>query len=132
MAAQLERKRVRGQKEQEQQDKQKVELEKKRQAYEKTWGEVSNLPPLQWTVAQLQALISYKKTKEDKWPQLKTRAQMLQVWEQIKDQRVEDVWVQSTESDVNESAAERNEASAALLALIGGDEDDDVIGEVMV
>jgi len=85
LAAQLERKRIKEQKEQEQQDKQKAEIEKKRQAYEKTWGEVSNLPPSRWTVAQLRALISYKKTKEDKWPQLKTRAQMLQVWEQIKD-----------------------------------------------
>jgi hypothetical protein len=132
LAAQLECKRIREQKEQEQQDKQKVELEKKRQAYEKTWGEVSNLPLSQWAVAQLRALISYKKTKEGKWPQLKIRVQMLQVWEQIKDRRVEDVCVQSTESDVNKSAADRNVASAALLAQIEGDEDDVVIKEVMV
>jgi hypothetical protein len=45
LAAQLERKMVREQREQELQDKQRVEMEKKRQAYEKAWGEVSNLPP---------------------------------------------------------------------------------------
>jgi hypothetical protein len=93
---------------------------------------MSNLPPSQWAVAQLRALIGYKKTKVGKWPQLKIRVQMLQVWEQIKDRRVEDVRVQSTENDVNESAADRNVASAALLAQIEGDEDNDVIKEVMV
>jgi hypothetical protein len=62
LAAQLEQKRVREQREQELQDKQRVEMEKKRQAYKKAWGVVSNLPVLRWTVSQLWALIGYKKT----------------------------------------------------------------------
>jgi hypothetical protein len=113
LAAQLERKMVREQiREQDLQDKQRVEMEKNRPAYEKAWGEVSNLLPLRWTVSQLRALIGYKKTKDDKWPQLKTMAQMLQV-------------AQPTGSD-------ENEASAALIAPIGVEEDADVIEEVMV
>jgi hypothetical protein len=54
-------------------------MEKKREAYKKAWGEVCSSPPSSWTVSQLWALISYKKRKDDKWPQLKTRAQMMQV-----------------------------------------------------
>jgi hypothetical protein len=45
LAAQLERNRIREEREQELQDKQRVEMEKKMQAYKKAWGEVSNLPP---------------------------------------------------------------------------------------
>ncbi len=125
LAAQLERKMVREQREQELQDKQRVEMEKKRQAYKKAWGEVSNLPPSRWTVSQLWALIGYKKTKDDKWPQLKTRTQMLQVWDQIKDRTVCDTRAQPTGGD-------EIEASAALLALIGVEEDADVIEQVVV
>jgi hypothetical protein len=100
-------------------------MERKRQAYEKAWGKVSSLPPSWWTVSQLWALISYKKRKDDKWSQLKTREQMMQVSDQIKDRNMDETQVQPTEND-------ENKASAFLLALIGGDEDEDVIEEVMV
>ena len=100
-------------------------MEKKREAYKKAWGEVSSLPPSSWTVSQLWALISYKKRKDDKWPQLKTRAQMMQVQDQIKDRNVDDTQVWPMGND-------ESKASAAQLALIGGDKDDDVIEEVMV
>jgi hypothetical protein len=116
---------MREEKEQEQQDKQRVEMEKKRQAYEKAWGEVLKLPSSQWTVSQLRALISYKNRKDDMWPQLKTRAQMIQVWDQIKDRNVDEIQVQPMGND-------ESKASAVLLALIGGDEEDEVIEGVMV
>jgi hypothetical protein len=125
LAVQLERKRMREEKEQEQQDKQRVEMEKKRQAYKKAWGKVSNLPPSQWTASQLWALISYKKWKDDMWPQLKTRAQMMKVWDQIKDRNVDEMQVRPMGND-------ESKASAALLALIGGDKEDEVIEEVIV
>jgi hypothetical protein len=71
---QMERKRKKEEKEKEkeQSDKQKREQEKRKQAYEKACGECTNLAPSQWSVAQLRAMISYKKRKTDKWPQLKT------------------------------------------------------------
>jgi len=125
LAAQLEGERFREEREHVQQDKQRVEREKKRQAYKKAWGEVSHLPPWQWTVSQLWALISYKKRKDDKWPQLKTRAQMIQVWDQIKDRNVDEIHVQPMGND-------ESKASAVLLALIGGEEEEEVIEGVMV
>jgi hypothetical protein len=50
---------------------------------------------------------------------------MMQVSDQIKDRNMDETQVQPTEND-------ENKASAFLLALIGGDEDEDVIEEVMV
>ncbi len=59
-------------------------------------------------------MINYKIRKTDKWPQLKMRAQMIEVWEKIKMRPDEELPQQRTESD-------ENVASAALLALVGGD-----------
>jgi hypothetical protein len=124
---QMERKRKKEEKEKEQSDKQKREQEKRKQAYEKACGECTNLAPSQWSIAQLRAMISYKKRKTDKWPQLKTRAQMIEVWEKIKMHPDEELPQQLTESD-------ENVASAALLALVGGDEEEeeDDIEQVLV
>jgi hypothetical protein len=85
---QINRKRKKDEKEKEQLERLKAEQEKKKRAFEKAWGEVTNLPSSRWSVQQLWALVSYKKRKTDKWPQLKTRAQLLEVWEQIKDRLV--------------------------------------------
>jgi len=70
---------------------------------------------------------SYKKRKTGKWPQLKTRAQMIEVWEKIKMHPDEELPQQPTESD-------ENIASAALLALVGGDEEEEenTIEQVLV
>ena len=38
-----------------------------------------------WTVPQPRALVNYKKLKTDKWLQLKTKAQLLEKWEEIRD-----------------------------------------------
>jgi hypothetical protein len=72
-------------------------------------------------------MISYKKRKTDKWPQLKTRAQMIEVWEKIKMRPDEELPQQRTESD-------ENVASTALLALVGGEEEEeeDDIEQVLV
>jgi hypothetical protein len=51
-------------------------------------GEATNLSSSRWSVQQLRALVSYTKRKMDKWPQLKTQSQLLEVWERIKDQSV--------------------------------------------
>jgi len=119
---QMERKRKKKGKEKEKSDKQKREQEKRKQAYEKACSKCTNLAPSQWSVAQRQAMINYKIRKTDKWPQLKMRAQMIEVWEKIKMRPDEELPQQRTESD-------ENVASAALLALVGGDkekEQDDI------
>jgi hypothetical protein len=136
LEAQLERKRLREEKEQQQQNKQMAEMEKKRKAYEKALEEVSNLPPTRWTVSQLWALIAYKKRKDDKWPQLKSRGQMMEVWEKIKDRIVEHTLAPQEIQPPEPTRDAENEASAALLSLIGnpieGDDDDTVIQQIMV
>jgi hypothetical protein len=57
----MERRRKKEEKEKEQSNKQNREQEKRKQAYEKACGECTNLAPSQWSIAQLQAMISYKK-----------------------------------------------------------------------
>jgi hypothetical protein len=57
-------------------------------------------------------MISYKKRKTDKWPQLMTRAQMIEVWEKIQMHPDEELPQQPIESD-------ENIASTTLLALVG-------------
>ena len=121
---QMERKRKKDDKERETRDKQRMEQEKKKRAYEKACGEVANLEPSRWSVSQLRAMISYKKRKTDKWPQLKTRAQMLEVWETIKLRPVEEEQQQPpiTRTD---TTSDENAASAALLQLLQFDEADE-------
>jgi hypothetical protein len=78
-------------------------------------------------VQQLRALINYKKLKADKWPQLKTKAQLLQKWEEVKECTVPVDW------DVPMQPSEReSEALIALLALVAGDSKDEEIEEYMV
>jgi hypothetical protein len=124
---QTERKRKKEEKEKEQFNKQEREQEKRKRTYNKACGEVMNLAPSQWSVAQLRAMISYKKRKTGKWPQLKTQAQMIEVWEKIKMCPDEELPQSPTESN-------ENKASVALLALVGGDEEEeeDVIEQVLV
>jgi hypothetical protein len=65
-------------------------------------------------------LHNYKLCKSDKWPQLKTWAQMLEVWERIKLRTVEEEQPQPpTRTDSDE-----NVASAALLQLLEFDQAD--------
>ncbi len=60
-------------------------MNKRREAYDAAWAAVAHLPSSTWSVQQLRALINYKKLKADKWPQLKTKAQLLQKWEEVKE-----------------------------------------------
>jgi hypothetical protein len=46
---------------------------------------VAHLPTSMWTVQHLRALVNYKKLSTDKWLQLKTKAQLLEKWEEIRD-----------------------------------------------
>ncbi len=118
---QLERKRKKDDKERELRNKHQMEQDKKKRAYDKACEEVANLDTSRWSVAQLRAMISYKKKKTDKWPQLKTRAQMLEVWERIKLRPVEEEQPQPpTQTDSDE-----NVASAALLQLLEFDQADE-------
>jgi hypothetical protein len=69
-------------------------------------------------------LVTYKKLKTDKWPQLKTKAQLLEKWKEVKHHTV------PQQQDMKSQS--KNEASIALLALIGGnnegeDENDEEI-----
>jgi hypothetical protein len=80
----IERKNKRDEKEKEISERLKAEQTKRKQAYEKAWGEVCNLSPSRWLVAQLKALVNNKKRNMDKWAQPKTRARLLEKWEEIK------------------------------------------------
>ncbi len=46
---------------------------------------MAHLPTSMWTVQHLRALVNYKKLSTDKWLQLKTKAQLLEKWEEIRD-----------------------------------------------
>jgi hypothetical protein len=87
LQAAIERKNKREEKEKEISERLKAEQTKRKQAYEKALEEVCNLTPSRWSVAQLKALVNYKKRKTDKWAQPKTRAQLLEKWEEIKHRR---------------------------------------------
>ncbi len=63
---QLERKRKKDDKERELRNKHQMEQDKKKRAYDKACEEVANLDTSRWSVAQLRAMISYKKKKTDK------------------------------------------------------------------
>ena len=73
-----------------------------------------------WSVPQLRALVSYKKLKTDKWPQLKTKAQLLEKWEEVK-LRV----VPQNDSVMQSSSQSETEASMALMALLGTDNEEE-------
>jgi hypothetical protein len=89
---------------------------KRKQAYEKAGNKVAHLPTAMWSVPQLKALVSYKKLKTDKWPQLKNRAQLLEKWEEVKDRAV-------LEGNA-EPPPSLPEIAAALLSLSVGIEDE--------
>jgi len=70
-------------------EKQKVvrrnaEREKKRRAYMKVRAETANLVEASWSVSQLKTLISYKKRKTDAWQQPKTKAELIDKWNELK------------------------------------------------
>ena len=65
-------------------ERQNTAQNKRKEAFDKAWSEVSHLPTSMWSVQQLRALVSYKKTKSDKWPQLKNKTQLLEKWEEVK------------------------------------------------
>ncbi len=47
-------------------ERQNTAQNKRKEAFDKAWSEVSHLPTSMWSVQQLRALVSYKKTKSDK------------------------------------------------------------------
>jgi hypothetical protein len=61
LQAAIERKNKREEKEKEISERLKAEQTKRKQAYEKALEEVCNLTPSRWSVAQLKALVNYKK-----------------------------------------------------------------------
>jgi hypothetical protein len=67
---------------------QQMAQNKRKQANEKAWSEVTHLLTTMWSVLQLKALVSNKKLKTDKRPQPKNRAQLLEKWEEVKDSAV--------------------------------------------
>jgi hypothetical protein len=88
--------------------RQEAAQNKQKQAYKKAWLEVSHLPTTMWSVPQLQALVSYKELKTDKWPHLKTKAQLLEKWEEVK------LWVVPQNNSLMQSSSQsETEASMA-------------------
>ena len=61
LQVQLEKKKVKDDKEREVNEKRYAEIRKKREAYEKSWSEVSHLDKSLWSKDQLKALVNYKK-----------------------------------------------------------------------
>ena len=84
LQAAVENKRKRDEIEQGVAERQNTAQNKKKEAFDKAWSEVAHLPTSLWSVQQLKALVSYKKTKSDRWPQLKNKAQLLEKWEEVK------------------------------------------------
>jgi hypothetical protein len=101
--------------------RQEIAKNKRQEAYEKAWSEVSHLPTAMWSVAQLRALVSYKKLKTDKWPQLKTRSQLLEKWEEVKNRTSP-----QNHDVVQASSQSETDASIALLELVGRDEQEEI------
>jgi hypothetical protein len=116
----MENKRKRDELEKEATRRQEIAQNKRKEAYDKTWTKVAHLPTTMWSVQQLWALVSYKKLKMDKWPQLKNRAQLLEKWEEVKDHTVP----QNGEA-VRASLQGEADASIALLALVAGGENEE-------
>lgn len=81
----LNKKKAREQREQEVRQRRANDNEKKRKEYEKIMNEVGHLNPSSWTKAQLKVLVSYKKQKTDDWRLPTTVAGLLEKWEIIKD-----------------------------------------------
>ncbi len=65
-------------------ERQNTAQNKRNEAFDKVWSEVAHLPTSMWSFQQLRALVSYKKMKLDKWPQLKNKTQLLEKWEEVK------------------------------------------------
>ena len=65
-------------------------MRKKWDAYNKAWGEVAHLDITQWAKDQLNSLVSYKKTKADKWRLPTTVPGLREKWELIKNRQPED------------------------------------------
>jgi len=84
LEAQLYRSMKKKQREKELAKKKMEEKDKKKQAYLKASSEISELEESKWSVAQLKALINYKRRKTDSWQQPKTRANLLNKWAEIK------------------------------------------------
>jgi len=61
-----------------------AEKTKKRSAYLKTRAETTHLDQSLWSVSQLKSLISFKKRKTDTWQQPKTKAQLIDKWNELK------------------------------------------------
>jgi hypothetical protein len=102
LQVQLEKKRLRDDKEKQIQDKRSAELRRKKDLFDKAWGEVSHLAPSVWTKEQLKALISYKKLKTDKWRLPTSLAALLEKWEIVKDRVIEELPVEPMEENIDE------------------------------
>jgi hypothetical protein len=59
-------------------------MRKKKEAFLKANAEVTNLDPSRWTVAQLKALVNYKRKKSNNWNLPLKRSQLMEKWEEIK------------------------------------------------
>lgn len=82
---QVSKKRLREEKEKEASERRAKEKSKRKDAYDKVWAEVSHRDSSLWTKAQLKVLVSYKKNKTDEWRLPTTVSGLLEKWEIIKD-----------------------------------------------
>ena len=87
---QIDRKMAKDNQERLRDEKREGEMRKKRDAYNKAWGEVAHLDITLWTKDQLKSLVSYKKTKADKWRLPTTVPGLREKWELIKNRQPED------------------------------------------
>jgi hypothetical protein len=102
LQAAMERRNRAIQKQREQQERLAAEKMKKKEAYEKTLQDTASKEPTLWTTAQLRSLISYKKRKTDKWSMPKTKKDLLDKWEQIKNRVDEEVEQPNTPQETDD------------------------------
>ena len=84
LQAVVERKKQKDEAEQQKVVRQNAEKAKKRTAYLRARAETTNLAEASWSVSQLKTLISFKKRKTDVWQQPKTKADLIDKWNELK------------------------------------------------
>jgi len=84
LQAVVERKKQKDEAEKQKVVRQNADRAKKRGAYLKARADTTNLAEASWSVSQLKTLISFKKRKTDVWQQPKTKAELINKWNELK------------------------------------------------
>jgi hypothetical protein len=113
----LDKKKEKDEGERKKKEKQESERRKKKEAYLKANAEVTNLDPSRWTVAQLKALVSYKRKKTDNWNLPSKRNQLVEKWEEIKNRETPPQTPEILRTENNLDDRSEDDASGIILNM---------------